>query len=306
VDRRLTVLAVVLAITLLALADIAVIRRDAGPPLPPIAYTGYAANGATDVFVADEGERDQITDESHSFGPSWSPDGSTIAFLRQARPDHIRVWLMNADGTNARPVSPPQWSPATTLQWMPDGQSVVFTVARAYGGNADAADLVSLDIGTGQVRVLRPFLASPAFALSPDGLRIAQPSADGIVLVNVATGASRTIASDVTGRTSDIAWSADGTWLAFDSSASASADPGLWAWNIADAELVPIAAVAAGSLGHTWVDKNRLLYCTDATLTLATVDSGRVMRQAVTEFGVTVDGKTDYCLGDDMSAPPPS
>jgi Tol biopolymer transport system component len=258
------------------------------------------------VFVADDGERDQITDDAHSYAPAWSPDGSALAFLRQSGADHARVWLMDADGSNPRPVSPPQWSPATTVQWMPDGQSLVFTVARAYGGNRDAADLVRLDLNSGEVQAVRPFLNTPEFALSPDGLRIAQPDAHGVALINIATGAKRVVASDVTGRTSDVMWSSDGHWLAFDSAASTSSMPGLLAWNLEAAELVSIDAARTEALGHTWVDKNRLIYCNGTTLALATVDAGRVLRQPVTEFGVSVEGHTDYCLGGDMSALPPS
>jgi Tol biopolymer transport system component len=37
--------------------------------------------------------------------PAWSPDGSQIAFLTD-RTGHWEIWVMNADGSNQRPMFP--------------------------------------------------------------------------------------------------------------------------------------------------------------------------------------------------------
>lgn len=45
----------------------------------------------------------------HSYNnaaPTWSPDGSQIAFLTD-RTDQWEIWVMNADGSNQRPMFPP-------------------------------------------------------------------------------------------------------------------------------------------------------------------------------------------------------
>lgn len=63
--------------------------------------------------------------------PSWSPDGSQLAFTSPCRGNRERynggsVWAINADGTGLRPiVSAPggDYAPA----WSPDGEKIAFT-----------------------------------------------------------------------------------------------------------------------------------------------------------------------------------
>lgn len=76
----------------------------------------------------------QLTDSDDSYWPSWSPDGSRIAFYKRfdyrinqidndTREPICHLWIMNADGSNAYmlsdgtissgcnwPIWPPQWS----------------------------------------------------------------------------------------------------------------------------------------------------------------------------------------------------
>lgn len=62
-------------------------------------------------------------------GPAWSPDGSQIAFVRlniTAEPQDMRaVFVMNADGTGERQITP--WSlNAADIDWSPDGSLISF------------------------------------------------------------------------------------------------------------------------------------------------------------------------------------
>lgn len=57
--------------------------------------------------------------------PNWSPDGTTLAFFSNRRGD-FDVWLMNADGTNARAIATtpvPEGYPV----WNPTGTRLAFT-----------------------------------------------------------------------------------------------------------------------------------------------------------------------------------
>jgi hypothetical protein len=47
-----------------------------------------------------DGSRVQLTPEgSHDIAPSWSPDGSRIAFLSRHPDDGDEIYVMNADGS---------------------------------------------------------------------------------------------------------------------------------------------------------------------------------------------------------------
>ena len=59
-----------------------------------------------------------------TFGPddrksAWSPDGTEIAFIRGTD-----IWIVSADGTNARPLPTRRPTFPTSLAWSPDGRHV--------------------------------------------------------------------------------------------------------------------------------------------------------------------------------------
>jgi Tol biopolymer transport system component/DNA-binding winged helix-turn-helix (wHTH) protein len=65
--------------------------------------------------------------------PEFSPDERTIAF-ESNRGGRAAIWLMDADGSNVRPLTPPSETTAwTSPRWSPDGR---FIAARQQPGNA--------------------------------------------------------------------------------------------------------------------------------------------------------------------------
>jgi len=74
-------------------------------------------------------EGKQLTDDpEHDFIPSWSPDGTRIAFTSY-RDGGEDIWVMDADGKNLKQLtthSRGDWSPA----WSPDGMLIAFTSDR--------------------------------------------------------------------------------------------------------------------------------------------------------------------------------
>jgi dipeptidyl aminopeptidase/acylaminoacyl peptidase len=59
----------------------------------------------------------------HAATPAWSPDGGTVAFT-VVRPSDAQVWLVDADGSDLRPVpSARGYSPT----WSPDGRTLAFS-----------------------------------------------------------------------------------------------------------------------------------------------------------------------------------
>jgi TolB protein len=100
------------------------------------------------------------------FDPSWSPDGTQIAF-RSERSGDSEIWVMKADGTGQRRLTA-GLSPA----WSPDGSSIAY----ASPGRDPKPPLSGISImnadGSGQHRV--PNTDGGEYpSWSPDGKRIA-------------------------------------------------------------------------------------------------------------------------------------
>jgi len=60
--------------------------------------------------------------------PAWSPDGSTIVFAsaRRNMTSTLELFLMNADGTNQRPLVMATPVVGTEPEWSPDGSAILF------------------------------------------------------------------------------------------------------------------------------------------------------------------------------------
>ncbi len=115
----------------------------------------------------------QLTSNGQSNDPSWSPNGTKIAFVRQGD-----IWVMNANGTGQTKLTDTQ---APSLEanpaWSPDGTKILYTLA--FGSYNSVIWVMNAD-GSGQAALTpeEAFNAYPAW--SPDGTKIAyQTDLDG-------------------------------------------------------------------------------------------------------------------------------
>ena len=160
--------------------------------------------------------------------PRWSPDGTRVVFNRRVA-SGWQVWIVNATGGGARPLSVIPW--AEHPQWAPNGKLVAYNVQTDYGSGGGVTD-TSFDL-----HVIRPdgsgdrvvasggsggstssaVEAGTEWAWSPDSRSIAYETTAAytsvprhqIRLLDLASGDSRVIGDGI-----QVAWAAKGRRLA--------------------------------------------------------------------------------------------
>jgi Tol biopolymer transport system component/DNA-binding winged helix-turn-helix (wHTH) protein len=144
--------------------------------------------------------------------PNFSPDGSTIVYSMWKAGAPGELWLMDADGSNARQLTT---GLAGLPNWLPDGQRVCVV-------SKDGTDfrMWAIEVKTGKQTVLSNQIFPIALGkLSPDGTLFAfNSNTDGtynISTLPLAGGAARQLTFDQE-MMGFPCWSRDSQWLAFE------------------------------------------------------------------------------------------
>jgi dipeptidyl aminopeptidase/acylaminoacyl peptidase len=197
-------------------------RPAASPDGRRIAYVVVDAFARTDLRVLDRATGAitiLTTGPAADDQPTWSPDGSRIAFRRQVDGEAAHIWVINADGSGAAPLTAgltgtfrsPAWSAA-----LPGGSRIAYM--RSAGGNGHLWTMAPDGTDRRQVTAGAVFDDAPAW--SPDGQALAFTRANGpdqdIWLVN-ANGGGERVLIDLPMHQHGPAWSPDGRQIAFTS-----------------------------------------------------------------------------------------
>jgi len=137
-------------------------------------------SGYNQLYVADL-DRGRVRQLTHGraggWDPSWSPDGSQIAFDWVSdgpcnSPACSRIWLIRADGSRRRPFTPANLR-CEGAAWSPRGDRIAYVQWQPYGNGGNRASIYVRTIDGAEVHRLtfaKAFDAAPVW--SPDGLQI--------------------------------------------------------------------------------------------------------------------------------------
>ena len=180
-----------------------------GGRLAFLARAGSGGEAKQQIFVlpVGGGEARQLTRAPQGVRHfSWRPDGAALAFAAAdeppkkegeakfndsfevghddvflaAAPAPTHVWLVGAEGGEARRITSGEWSlpvtlppgpPSSPLSWSPDGATIALARrATPHSGDADKRRVMLVDVASGALRPLtaaETFESTPVF--SPDG-----------------------------------------------------------------------------------------------------------------------------------------
>lgn len=119
-----------------------------GPELSPNGEWIVFANQGNGLWLMrPDGENPHPLSNRDDIDPTWSPDGSMIAFA-SSRAGNRQLFLMNADGTNIRQVTNLDFMGGRST-WSPDGTKLAF-----YRGPAGDHNIYIINVdGTGLVQL---------------------------------------------------------------------------------------------------------------------------------------------------------
>jgi len=145
-----------------------VVSPDFAPDGSTLVFANRAAEGPTSIWMVDKGglnPRMVYAGPNTIVATAWSPDGETIAFAMSVDlPTEYQIFLMDVNGQNVRQVSHGLQGVGGSLDWSPDGKSLLI-----YAGPVGDKDVFQLDVATGLTTQLTHGGNNAASSYSPNG-----------------------------------------------------------------------------------------------------------------------------------------
>ena len=182
------------------------------------------------------------------FYPTFSPDGTQIAYFDGGGDVDNTLRVMNADGSGVRVVIDQEFGHVHDLAWSPDGSRLAFQAAGGGPVRIEHVWIVGVD-GSGLTDVSQgesAWEAAPRW--SPTGRQLAFESPGGIWVINADGSGLRQVA--LPGRSASV-WSPDGSRIAYldEDSLYVAALDGSHVRSLGTIELTPSPKPALGGSG---------------------------------------------------------
>ena len=154
----------------------------------------------------------RISGPGYAAVPTWSPDGSRLAYIR-AEPGHPKVWnlwLHSVDDDHLAQLTHYRYGQPWAASWFPDNRRICYT----HEDKIVLMDLETRRTWTFKSPIEGRLTRTPA--VSPDGTKVIfQVMRDGAWILDLTDRSMRRVLADPTAE--EFAWAPDGHRVAFHS-----------------------------------------------------------------------------------------